>query len=208
MSAIERKKPDWPSGQGTALAALCLPFLLGGIAGCVFTGLVSGDSVQALTAYLADWLELVRQGQVARDFPGALWGHLRWLLAVSLLGLTALGVAGLPLIFAARGFLLSFSVGCFSRVFGTAGLLPALALFALPALLWSPALFAAGFQGMNSAGSLLRRGMGDSRHPLPFHWDYWLRLGLCVCALLVCVAIEYWITPSVLRAAARVIPAV
>ena len=85
---------------------------------------------------------------------------MRFPLAALLMGFTALGVIGLPVLFAVRGFLFSFSVACFCRLFGGAGLIPALFLFGLPALLWAPALFVLGAQGMLGAYGLLRRVTG------------------------------------------------
>ena len=203
MEVRERKKADWLSGQGARLALLSGAFLGGGILGCCVTGLISGESVREMSAYLTDYLRLVRDGQAAGDLWGAVWGHLRWLLAIALLGMTALGVAGIPILFVVRGFLLTFSVGCFCRVFGAPGLFPAAALFGLPALLWGPALFVAGFQGLSSAGGLYRRGPGDPRSRNPFTLPWWLRLGLCGAVLLLCACLEYGLAPVILRAAAR-----
>lgn len=205
MATRLREKWDLPLGEGAALMALCILFMAGGIGGCLFSGLAAGEGLRALNGYLVDYLSLTREGNVLRDLWGALWGQLRWLLAAGVLGLTALGVVGLPVLFTVRGFLFSFSVGCFCRVFGLSGLLPALVLFGLPALLWGPALFLAGFQGLTGAHCLLRREMGDTRCPIPFSSPYWFRLGLCGALTAAAAGAEYIIAPVLLRAAARMI---
>ena len=106
-----------------------------------------------------------------------------------------MGVIGLPVLFAVRGFLFSFSVACFCRLFGGAGLIPALFLFGLPALLWAPALFVLGAQGMLGAYGLLRRVTGDSRYPLSYDTAYGVRCALCGGAVMLCVILELSIVP-------------
>lgn len=187
------------------LAALSACFLLGGALGAFFGGGMSQASAQELAAYLNAYLSLAGEGGVAVEFGAVAWEQFRLWIAVILLGLTALGVVGIPVLFAVRGFLLAFSVAGLCRVFGAAGLGPGLCLFGLPAFLWAPVLFLAGSQCMNSAWVLLRRGLLDSREPLPFTSAYWGRLGLCGAGLTLCVMLEYLAAPVLLAAAAKLI---
>ena len=187
------------------LMMLSACFLLGGILGAAFGGLMSEASAQELAAYLNTYLTLARDGGIPVEFWGVAWEQFRLLLAVILLGLTALGVVGIPVLFGVRGFLFSFSVAGLCRVFGTAGLVPGLFLFGLPAFLWAPVLFLAGAQCVNSAWVLLRRLRLESREPLPFTSAYWGRLGLCGAALMVCVMLEYLAAPVLLAAAAKLV---
>lgn len=203
MGKREPEMWDWPNGHGAVLALLCVLFLAGGVAGSLFAGLAGGAGARELGAYLADYLSLACDGAVDRAFWPVLWEQLRYLAAVVLLGLTAIGVVGIPLLFCVRGFFFSFSVGCFCRVFGGIGLIPGLVLFGLPALLWGPALFLAGFQGLSGAQCLLRRALGEGRGSLPFSTAYWLRAALCGGLILACAGMEYGIVPVLLQAAAR-----
>lgn len=207
VRTMGKRVRDWdlPSGSGKLLVLLCAVFLAGGAAGCLFAGLAEGEGARALSSYLADYLTLAREGTVVRDFWPTLWEQLRWLALTVLLGLTAIGAVGIPLLFCLRGFFFAFSVGCFCRVFGGAGLVPALVLFGLPALLWAPALFLAGFWGMSGSLYLLRRGVGEGRCPSPFHPAYWLRVGLCALLTMACGGAEYVVVPVLLRAAARAV---
>lgn len=205
MGKREREKWDLLPGQGAVLVLLCALFLAGGVAGSLFAGLAGGEGAKELNRYLADYLSLAGEGTVARNFWPTVWEQLRYLVAVVVLGLTAIGAVGIPLLFCLRGFFFAFSVGCFCKVFGGAGLIPALVLFGLPALLWGPALFLAAFQGMSSSLCLLRRGLGDGHFPLPFSPAYWLRIGLCSALVLACAGAEYVVVPVLLRAAARVV---
>lgn len=206
MGKRERKQWDLLSGQGAALVILGVLYLAGGLAGGLFAGLAGGEGARELSGYLVDYLTLAGEGSVARSFWPVLWEQLRYFLAAAALGLTAIGVVGLPVLFCARGFLFAFSVGCLVRVFGAAGLIPALVLFGIPALLWTPALFLAGIQGLSGAQSFLRRLLGEGRGALPlFTRAYWLRLGLCGALFLLCGLVEYTVVPVLLRAAARVV---
>lgn len=200
-----RKKWDLPSGQSRALVVLSIAFLMGGMAGCVLAALSSGAGAEELSRYLVDYLTLSQGGQLSRSLWPVLWGQVRYLLAGLLLSLTALGLAGLPILFGVRGFFFSFPVACFCRVFGGRGLFTAFILFGLPALLWAPALFLMGVSGFLSAQQLLRRAMGEGRGGLPLSGAYWCRAGLCAGLALAAGALEYWVVPVLLRETAHVI---
>ncbi len=187
------------------LAALSACFLLGGALGAVFGGLMSETSAQELADYLSTYFTLAREGGVTVEFWSVAWEQFRLLIAVILLGLTALGAAGIPLLFGVRGFLLAFSVSGLCRVFGAAGLVPALFLFGLPAFFWAPILFLTGGQCLNGAWVLLRRLLLESWEPLPFTSAYWGRLGLWAAAMMVCVMLEYLAAPVLLSAAAKLV---
>ena len=187
------------------LAALSACFLLGGALGAVFGGLMSETSAQELADYLSTYFTLAREGGVTVEFWSVAWEQFRLLITVVLLGLTALGAAGIPLLFGVRGFLLAFSVSGLCRVFGAAGLVPALFLFGLPAFFWAPILFLTGGQCLDGAWVLLRRLLLESREPLPFTSAYWGRLGLWAAAMMVCVMLEYLAAPVLLSAAAKLV---
>lgn len=178
-------------------------FVVGGTLGAVFAGMIGGAAAQALADYLRDYLQLAQSGALQRQFWPMLWEQGRFLLAVLILGFTALGVVGIPIVFGARGFLFAFSVAGFCRLFGPPGLVPALFLFGLPALIWGPALFVAGVQGISVSWGLARRMLGDSRAPLPFDSACWLHMALCVGAVVVCAALEFFAVPALLGASAR-----
>lgn len=200
-----RKKWDLPSEQCHGLVVLAIAFLTGGLAGCILGALSSGTGAEELSRYLVDYLTLTQSGQLSRGLWPVLWGQVKYLLAALLLGLTALGLAGFPILFGVRGFFLSFPVACFCRVFGQRGLFPALILFGLPALLWAPALFLMGVSGFLSAQQLLRRALGEGRGGLPLSGVYWCRAGLCVGLALAAGLLEYWVIPVLLREIARVV---
>lgn len=202
-----RKKWDLPSEQRAALVVLAIAFLLGGGGGCLFAALSGGAGAQELSGYLAGYLELAGRGELPSRLWPVVWGQVKYQLAAAVLSLTALGTAGLPVLFGVRGFFFSFSVACFLRIFGGRGLFPAFILFALPALLWAPALFLIGTSGLLTAQKLLRRSLGEERggaSPL-LDRDLWVRAGLCVGLGLAAGLLEHWVVPVLLRGSARVV---
>ena len=200
-----QKKWDLPSEQCRALVVLAIAFVAGGMAGCILAALSGGAGAEELSRYLVDYLTLNQSGQLSRSLWPVLWGQVKYFLAALLLGLTALGLAGFPVLFCARGFFLSFPVACFCRVFGERGLFPAFILFGLPALLWAPALFLTGVSGFLSSQQLLRRALGEGRGGLPLSGAYWCRAGLCVGLALAAGLLEYGVIPVLLRETARVV---
>ena len=185
------------------LTVLGCAFALGGVLGGALAGLIAGEAAQNLKDFLVDYLTAAQNGEIAAEFWPMAWEQGRFFLGACLLGVTALGTAGIPALFCVRGFLFSFSVAAFCRIFGPAGLAPALCLFGLPAFLWAPALFLAGTQCLEGSYALLRRALGDSRVPLPHSSDYWGRLALYGLGLALCVALECAAAPLLLEAAAR-----
>lgn len=197
------KEWDWPDGQGILLAVLVLSFLLGGGAGCLLAALAGGEGARELSTYLSDYLTAVQTSELSPELFVVVWEQSKVLLAALLLGLTSLGVLGLPLLFGVRGFFFTFSAACFCRVFGGRGALPAFVLFALPALLWAPALFLLGTSGFCSSRRLLGRTLGEGGGSLfPVNW---YQAGVCLCLSLTAGLLEFWVVPVLLRGMTRVV---
>lgn len=204
MGTKLRKKWDLPLERRSSLAVLAVSFLIGGGGGCLFAALSGGEGIDELCAYLTGYMELAAENQLPRGLWTVLWGQLKYPLAAAVLGLTALGAVGLPILFGLRGFFLSFPTACFLRVFGGRGLLPAFALFALPALLWAPALFLLGASGFCSARRLLSRALSEGGGGLPAPVN-WYQAGACLCLSMAAGLLEFWVVPVLLRGLAKVV---
>ena len=142
-----------------ALAVLAVSFLLGALAGCLMSTFLSGDGLASLQSYLEAFLWEM-DGAERLEGPalaGQLWSVLRWPLFALLLGFTALGVLGLPLLFAVRGFLLAYSIAAFVRAFGSAGCLLAFLVFGVGGAVSVPVLFVLGVQGLSASCRLAGR---------------------------------------------------
>lgn len=187
------------------LVVLAVAFLLGGGLGLAFGCAVGGEGSQALSQYLTAYLELAAEGEIAIQPILIFWEGLKLPLLALVLGFTALGVVGLPLVLAIRGFSLVYGVTCLCRLLGAEGLLVGGVLFGLTALIAVPALFVLGVLGMEGGWSLLRRSLGHRRSPLPYGGDYFLRCGGCVVAVAVSAVVEWLVVPSLLTTVARLV---
>ena len=184
-----------PAGLLPALAVSGTAFLLGGVAGCLLAACVDGLGGDALRAYLEDFLAAAGAGTAGPPALGPLiWQVLRWPLLAAALGFTALGVVGVPVLMAVRGFLLSFSIAAFVRIFGDAGRLLAFLVFGVSGCVAVPVLFVLGVQSQLSARRLALGGQEGRRSCCGR--TYWVRCGLCACGLCVCMLLEYLAVPA------------
>lgn len=186
------------------LMAVSLCFALGALGGYLLAAQAAGSGAEGLDAYLRSYVEAVKaQETVPPGLFSVLWETLRWPLLTFLMSFTALGVVGIPVLFAIRGFLLSFAVASFFRILGGAGGVLAFAAFGMTGLLALPALFVLGVQGFTTAGVLAGRGLGAGKGPLPFGRLFLLRCGGCAAALGLCTLMEYLLIPTLVSGAAR-----
>ena len=117
MGRRKKWKVDLLSGRAAGLIVLVVLFLIGSVVGCVCAGCIE-DPDSTLAGYVRDCLSALVQGQTGGRFLPVLWEVSKVPLAAFVLGLTALGVVGLPVLFALRGFLLCYAVSAFFRLFG------------------------------------------------------------------------------------------
>jgi len=117
-----------------------------------------------------------------------------------LLGFASIGVFALPLLLAAQGFVLSFSMFSFAAALGREGFALLIALFALRLLFVLPGTFLTAGAAVDKARLLfaLSLGRGKRAAPVLYGADYWYRFAVtCVC-LLIGSALELWLTPLLL----------
>lgn len=187
-----------------ALVILSVSFLIGAIAGCLLAGGVAEAENGTLATYVEGYLAAARSGTLtAPHLLSVLWETMRWPLLTVLLAFTALGVIGIPVLFAVRGFLLSFAVASFVRVLGGAGSILAFLLFGLTGLLTVPVLFVLGAQGFTACRILASRLVGERRRTgAPYGRGYFLRCALCFGVLAACVCLEQTVLPALLSVVA------
>lgn len=195
--------PIWQTAWPVFLVCLC--FLCGGVLGCLFASLACEESVVQIGRYLTDYCRLAEERRIRLSVVSVLWSHGRWLLGCALLGLSSLGALILPVLFGARGFLFSFGIGCFFRIYSGAGLIAAMLLYVIPALFWAPGLFLTGFWGMRESVRLCRNRFSLSStlsgSSIPFRVCVILSFVLIV----LCVFFECSLLPVLLPSAARIL---
>ena len=103
------------------------------------------------------------------------------------------------MLFSIRGFLLSFAITSFVRMFGGVGGVLAFLTFGVTGLVAIPVLFVLGVQSLAAARLLAGRFLGDGKRSLPFGRAYWVRCGLCSAALCLCALLEYAAVPALVR---------
>lgn len=195
-------------GGGSALVVTAAAFFLGGVAGCLLAASVGGGGSESLASYIEGFWAVARADSMTPpDLLPLVWEILRWPLFTVVFSFTALGLVGIPVLFFIRGFLLSFAIASFSRIFGGAGGLMAVVVFGVSGLFSVPALFALGVHGFAAARSLAGRAMGEGKRSSPFGRAYFLRCGVCAGAFCVCILLEYLAVPAMVSGMAGLIPA-
>ena len=194
MGVRKRIVRIWDVPAGGILPALVVvsaAFALGGVLGCGLAAQVGGGGGDMLRAYVTGYLTAARAGEaVPPHMLSVVWSTIRWPVFAVLMGFTGLGLLGIPVLFSIRGFLLSFAITSFVRMFGGVGGTGLVAI---------PVLFVLGVQSLAAARLLAGRFLGDGKRSLPFGRAYWVRCGLCSAALCLCALLEYAAVPALVR---------
>ena len=177
-----------PMAEGVpALVITAAFFVLGGAAGCFMAFQSSGAGADTLAAYLDNFLSAAQAGQLSDPAaPELLWRTIRWFLAAFLLGFTALGLLGVPILALLRGFFLSFSIASFSQAYGWNGLMLSFLLLGVPSMVTIPAFFLMTVQSFSASLNLA------------FHREYFFRCGLCVGAVCASLFLERYAVPALI----------
>lgn len=177
------------------MVILGISFLLGGLLGCFFASLISGEGESIVAESFLAYFSAVKEGRDNPNFWLSLWHNLKPPLLAFFLGFSFLGIIGLPLLFATEGFIFTFSLSILCRLWGITGLIPSFFVFCLPALLWMPLFFLLGFQSFYAAMILWGRGKKEEAYPK----GYFFRSFLCLSAILFSSAFECFLLPLLLQ---------
>lgn len=205
---MRKRLPHQLAALGQLSVPLCLALCFGGgvAAGCFFAGLL-GETVQTgLSDYLNGCFTGFRDGNVVLpSLLSTLWELCRWPLLVFLFGFTALGVLGVPAVFLARGFLMSYAVSVLVRLFGGAGFLAALVLFGLSGVFVLPALFILGSDALRRAAALAGSPTGEGRRVFSLREGQLVRVCSCCGLLVTGTLVQLWLAPVLLQAVAELL---
>ena len=175
------------------LIVLLISFFAGACVGGMLAFFHSPDS--GLSDYLREYCAALSQGEIRPSFLYVLWDCVRWPLSAALLGFTALGVIGIPALFAARGFLLSFSTTTFCLLLGRSGIAVAAVLFSVTIFLVLPIMFVLGCDWLYASCLRLPNAVPSAGK------RYRIESALiCLGALIVSVALQWTLIPVVLPA--------
>lgn len=180
------------------IIVLIICFLGSGLAGCLIAASSGENSSASLSSYLCNYLALLSDREaVSPSVWAVLWEICCWPLLVFLLGLTALGALAIPAAFCVRGFLLAYAIAAFAQVFGKSGLLAALAVFGMTALVSIPILFSIGTIAFPSSLNLARGVLGE-RSSGPYFKEYLVQLLPCGALVVFAVVIQRSVMPQLL----------
>lgn len=164
MGVRKRIVRIWDVPAGGILPALVVvsaAFALGGVLGCGLAAQVGGGGGDMLHAYVTGYLTAARAGEAAPPHMlSVVWSTIRWPVFAVLMGFTGLGLLGIPVLFSIRGFLLSFAITSFVRMFGGVGGVLAFLTFGVTGLVAIPVLFVLGVQSLAAARLLAGRFFG------------------------------------------------
>ena len=186
------------------LLFLALFFLAGVLLGQVLAGKVPDGTGGELTRYLTDYVYLYGQtAPESRAFWETVVIYFRYPLLAVFLGFTSVGVVLVPVVAAAFGFFLSFSVSCFTAAFGGEGVLLALAVSGLRCAVTLPCFFLLAVPSWQASWTLasLSLGRGQRTAPVVYGRVWWLGAGLAAAVLLAGVCADHALSPVLLRLA-------
>lgn len=190
----KRKLTPWISPEprrGFSAFFLCAAgFLLGVILGVLLSGgVLEGDSA---SEFFSEYGKTLLAGSFDSGFlpvfMSVAWYHL---LAI-LFSFTMLGVALIPLVSAARGFTLSFTLAALVRLYASQGIAAGMALVGFTALLSVPIFFLVSVDAMCASGELVRIGLfrQPPAGPGAYTADLFMRFFLAIILLLLISAGE------------------
>ena len=154
-----------------------------------------------LRNYLSDFLLLEEGSLRSEAVLSALLIYFRYPLLACLLGFMSLGLVLLPCAAAVFGFFFSFSVCCFTAVFGGEGVLLALAVFGLRCAVTLPCFFLLAVPAWSASASLAAFSVGKGKRVTVYDRRWLVRLGIVVLVLFAGVCVELFVSPYLLRLA-------
>lgn len=191
MGSRIKAAPAWDRLTQVAVLGVC--FAAGALGGFFFSGW-SGENPELL-AYLRRYFEMAGRGSgVEPALLSSVWDLTRWPLAAFLLGASAFGTVGIPVLLAARSFLLSYSAAIFARLFGLSGIAASLAAFGVTALVAVPVLFVV-------SADAFRQSLGRLSGERPMSWVQRAQaLSPCAGLLILAVALQQTLMPALFTA--------
>ncbi len=186
-----KSAPVW--NELTRLVILGTCFMAGALGGFLFSDW-SGDTPE-LFDHLYQYFQATGiGGSVEPSLWSSIWDLTRWPLAAFLLGSTALGAFGIPVLLGMRSFLLSYAAAMLVRLFGLPGMAVSLAAFGVTALVSIPVLFVV-------AADAFRQSLGRLSGERSLAWSQRTQtLSPCAGLLVLAVALQQTLMPALLTA--------
>lgn len=194
-------KPWDPSLFRSLLLALF--FLLGALLGHFYAGGCDVSDQSALSQYLADYCAVYDTGGASVSLASCAALYFGYAVLTFLLGFASVGVVLIPALSGAFGFLTMYTVSCFVRAYGRAGVLLAMGVLMVRLLFTMPCFFALAGEAwpLSTELAMLAFGRGKRSAPVLYGSRYFLLFLLCVVILTAGVCCERFLTPLLFRLA-------
>lgn len=195
--------PQNDKAQFFSLLICGVMFLCGCIIGTFSAGFVNDGT--KLDAILTEYLSFYINGKSARpDFFISVLDTFKYHLTAVFLGLSVLGVIFIPVLSAARGFILSYSVSAIVRLLGGKGAWLALSVFGLRTLITIPCFFILSLYAYSASTYIFRQSFSKNIKisASPFNSRTFIACGICFLVLLVSALIDTYLTPYLIGFAA------
>lgn len=191
---------DLPSaGSKVTLVILLFSFFLGSFAACILVSRIDGADNGILNQYFSDYFSAIRSAEdINPDLWLLFWDVFRWPLLILLLGVSPIGLLCIPVVFLARGFLLSFSIASLFRVLGSSGLLIAFSIFGVSGAVCVPILFVLGIRCFVLSGVVTKRLCGAGRTHVSLNRADIVCIVICMAGLCAGLLVEYCLVPDLL----------
>lgn len=182
---------------------LALLFAAGGLAGHLYAASCGEVSRTVLNRYLADYCGLYDAGGVAVSLGSCAVAYFGYAAALFLLGFSSVGAALIPALAGLFGFCSMYTVSCFVRCYGRAGVLLAMGAMAVRLVFTLPCFLALAGEAwpLSIELFLLSFGRGKRSAPVLYGSRYFLLFVLCAVILAVGVCCERLLTPLLFRLA-------
>lgn len=194
--------PSWLRGF-----LLALTFLAGALAGHLYAAACGEDTWAALSRYLNDYCRLYDGGSGEASLLSCVVMYFGYAGALFLLSFSAAGVALIPALSGAFGFFTMYTVSCFVRCYGRAGVVLALGALAVRLVFTLPCFLVLAGAAWPLSMELfsLSFGLGKRSSPVLYGGRYFLLFVLCAVILAIGVFCERLLTPTLFRLALRTI---
>ena len=179
------------------LIVLAALFLAGALAGRVYAGSCGEAAQTALGEYLDGYCRLYDAGGVEVSMLSCVVMYFGYGLGLFLLGFSAVGVVLIPALSGVFGFFSMYTISCFVRCYGRAGILLALGallvrlVFTLPCFL----MMAGAAWPLSIELFMLSFGWGKRSAPVLYGSRYFLLFLLCAVILAAGICCERLLTP-------------
>ena len=179
---------------------LAVFFVAGTFLGQVFARRVSVAVGQELTEYLRQYI-LTEHDHSVQMVLSAVVLYLRYPFLAVLFGFASIGVLLIPGMTVLFGFLVSFSVSCFTAAFGMEGIFLALAAYGIRCVVTLPCYFLLAVPALENAVVLAQLSFGRRQHGMALRLgrSWWIRLLICLVILLLGVCVDFMISPLLLQ---------